>query len=412
MGFVLRGGLIWDGLAAEPQVADLRIDDRVTGIYPPGQVPRSAIEDDDVTVELDDAFVLPGLIDSHVHLVWSGGPDPASDVDREGEQLTVVRAVANARSQLAAGITTVRDLGSNWDVAITLARAVDRNICEGPTVVAAGRTVIMTGGHDPFWGIFSDGVDAVTSAVRRQVSIGAEVIKTAATGGAYGRSEGEEIGQAELSFEELSAIASEAHRFGRKVAAHALGNEGIRNAVLAGIDTIEHGVFLDEETVAAMRERGTVLCPTLATYRTLAEGDGIPAYAVDKARRAVAAHRESFAMALSAGIPVIAGTDAGAPNLPHPSLVDELEVLHEYGMPVVDALKAATSDAAAAMGHQDRAGQIRVQAPADLVVVEDDPFADLGNLRKVWGVIRSGRPLANRSPFHRHPSALTVEAAS
>ena len=146
-------------------------------------------------------------------------------------------------------------------------------------------------------------------------------------------------------------------------------------------------------------------------HLTLADGgDGtIPAYAVEKARKAVAAHRESFAMALAAGIPVVAGTDAGAPNLPHPSLVDELEALHEYGMPVLEALKAATSGAAAAMGHQDRAGRIRLQAPADLVVVEGDPFADLANLRKVWGVVRGGRPLANRSAFDGHPSTPSVE---
>ncbi|MQA01898.1 MAG: amidohydrolase family protein [Streptosporangiales bacterium] len=395
MALVLRGGLVWDGLAGEPSALDVVLhDDGTIGeVCPAG---GASVTDDDVTVELDGAYVLPGLVDSHVHLVWSGDPDPARVVDEEGEQLTVVRAVTHAQRQLAAGITTVRDLGSNWDVAVTVAKAIDRGICAGPTVIASGRTVIMTGGHDPFWGIFSDGVDAVTRAVRNQVSIGAGVIKTAATGGAYGQSEGEEIGQSELSYEELAALAAEAHRFGRKVAAHALGTEGIRNAVRAGVDTVEHGVCLTEDIVDTMRAQGTVLCPTLATYRTLAAGDGIPDYAAAKARSVVDTHRESFAMALDAGIPIIAGTDAGAPNLPHPCLVDELEVLHEYGMPVLDVLRSATSTAASALDREDRAGVVRTGAPADLVIVTADPFADPANLRRVWGVVRGGG-------FTRHP---------
>jgi imidazolonepropionase-like amidohydrolase len=194
MALLLHGGQVWDGSVDEPRSLDITLDDGlVTRIAEPG----GRAGPDDLILELDGAFVLPGLIDMHVHLVWSGGPDPASTVASEGEQLTTIRAVLNARDQLAAGVTTVRDLGSNWDVAITIARAIDRGLCEGPTVIASGRTVIMTGGHDPFWGIFSDGVDAVTRAVRHQVRAGAGVIKTAATGGVYGRPEGEDVGQTE-----------------------------------------------------------------------------------------------------------------------------------------------------------------------------------------------------------------------
>ncbi|TCP54302.1 imidazolonepropionase-like amidohydrolase [Tamaricihabitans halophyticus] len=396
MSMVLRHGMVWDGLASEPIPADLLLDDGViSGVYGVGKAPGGALE-----VALDGAFVVPGLVDSHVHLVWSGGPDPVRVVDSEGEQLTVVRAVANARAQLDSGVTMVRDLGSNWDIAVTVARAIDRGIVDGPTVVAAGRTVIMTGGHDPFWGIFSDGADAVTRAVRQQVSIGAGVLKTAATGGVYGQSEGEEIGQSELSYAELAVLAKEAHRFGKRVAAHALGTEGIRNAVRAGVDTIEHGVFLTEEIVEAMRTQGTVLCPTLATYRALAEGPEVPAYAAEKARTVVTAHRESFAMALDAGVPVIAGTDAGAPHIGHPSLVAELEMLHDYGLPLLDALRAGTSRAATAL---DRVGGvIQPGAPADLLIVEDDPFQSLANLRRVWGVVRRGTPVSALRNRVRH----------
>lgn len=395
MALVLRHALVWDGLSLEPRPADLVLDGAITGVHSPGTAPAAA---EDTTVQLDHAFVLPGLIDSHVHLVWSGGSDPAQTVATDGEQLTTVRALANTQAQLAAGITTVRDLGSNWDIAVTIARSIDRGVCDGPTVIASGRTVIMTGGHDSFWGIFSDGVDAVTQAVRQQVNVGAGVIKTAATGGVYGRSEGEEVGQSELSYDELAAIADEAHRFGRKTAAHALGTEGIRNAVRAGIDTIEHGVFLTEDIIDTMRHQKTVLCPTLVTYRTLAGGGGgsIPAYATAKAREVVDAHQASFAMALRAEIPVIAGTDAGAPHTPHPALVDELLVMHEYGMPVAEVLRSATSRAARAIGLPDQAGTIAEGAPGDLLILEDDPFADLDNLRRVWGVVRAGRPVSRR----------------
>jgi imidazolonepropionase-like amidohydrolase len=315
---LIQGGLIWDGWAPDPRPLDLSIDDygKVVVMGPPGSVRAAG---DDLALQLDGAYVLPGLIDMHVHLVWSGGADPVGQVEAEGEQLTTIRGLLNAQKQLAAGITTVRDLGSNADIAISVARAIDRGFCEGPTVIASGRSVIMTGGHDAFWGIPSDGRDAVTQAVRHQVSAGAQVIKTAATGGAYGRAEGEEIGQAELTYDELAAIAAEAHRFGLRASAHALGTTGIRNAVIAGIDTIEHGVFLTEEIVAEMLSRGTALCPTLATYRRLATEEGVPAYAANKARTVVQAHAESVRMAIDAGVTVVAGTDAGAPFLPHPA---------------------------------------------------------------------------------------------
>jgi len=399
VGLVLRGGLLWSG-TEEPGEApghrDVTIEDGVvTGVWRRGTAPATS---DDVEVALDGAFVMPGLIDMHVHLVWSGGADPARTVEHDGEQLTTIRAVANARSQLHAGITTVRDLGSNWDIAVSIAKAIDRGVCEGPTVVASGRTVIMTGGHDGFWGIPSDGVDAVTRAVRTQVHVGAGVIKTAATGGAYGRAEGEAIGQSELSYEELCAIAAEARRFGLHSAAHALGTDGIRNAVRAGIDTIEHGVFLTDDIVAEMLRKGTALCPTLATYRRLAAGNGIPAYAAEKARTVITAHTESVKMAIDAGVPVVAGTDAGAPFLPHPALVDELLVLEECGMSRQQALRSATSGAADVLGRPEW-GRLAAGSPADLLILEGDPHEDLENLRRVWGVLRAGNqvtPLGSR----------------
>lgn len=391
---VLRDCTLWDGTSEDVRRGvDVELQDGVVrSVLPAGR--RRA--DDAVELDLAGRFVMPGLVDMHVHLVWSGGADPAATVAADGEHVTAMRTAANALAELHAGITTVRDLGSNWDLAVTLAAAVDSGALEGPTIVASGQTIIMTGGHDPFWGLASDGVDAVVRSVRRQVSIGAGVIKVAATGGVYGRPHGEDIGQSELTYEELAAAASEAHRFGLRVAAHALGTEGIRNAVHAGIDTIEHGTFLTEEIVKEMQQRGTALCPTLHIYRAIAELEGVPAYAQRKARTAVDAHRESFRMAWEAGIPIVAGTDAGSVLTPHPALVDELVVLREYGMSTADALRSATSTAGAVLGRQGQVGVVAPGAVADLLVLDGNPLDDLEALRTHHAVLRSGRPVATR----------------
>ncbi len=394
-GVLLRGGTLWDGQRRQVREdADILIKD--------GHI--VAIGDDararDVgVIDLEGRHVLPGLIDMHVHLVWAGSPDPATVVEREGEQLTTVRAAAHAQAQVQAGITTVRDLGGNADIAITIARAVDRGVLEGPSVVAAGQTIIMTGGHDPFWGLPSDGVDAVVRSVRRQVSLGAGVIKVAATGGVYGRPDGEDVGQTELTLEELTAAVNEAHRFRLKVAAHALGTEGIRNAVLAGVDTVEHGNFLNEEIVELMRRHGTALCPTLAIYRTIAEGPdvGVPSYAADKAQRAVLAHRESFTMAREAGLPIVAGTDAGSCATPHPALVGELSAMCELGMSSHEALLAATSTAADVLGRRGRTARVLPGSPADLLVVDGDPLHDVRAVREPHLVLRQGRIIRTRT---------------
>jgi imidazolonepropionase-like amidohydrolase len=394
---LLRDGTLWNGMRPETQPGvDILIQHgRIAAVAPAGQ--RRA-QGNVAVMELDRRFVMPALIDMHVHLVWSGSPDPAEVVEREGEQLTTLRAMANAQAQLSAGVTAVRDLGGNWDIALTVSKAIDAGYLMGPLVIASGKTVIMTGGHDPFWGVPSDGPDAVLHAVRRQISLGAGVIKVAATGGVYGRPHGEEIGQSELTREELAVAVTEAHRFGLRVAAHALGREGIANAVSAGVDTIEHGTFLDDELIAEMQRRGTVLCPTLAIYRRIADGEryGIPAYAAAKAQRAVTAHRESFRMAREAGIPIIAGTDAGSCATPHPALIEELEVMREYGMPVEEVLAAATSTAARVLG-QPALGTISPGQRADLLILDHNPLDDLSALRAPLRVLRSGRIVRDTS---------------
>lgn len=382
----LRGGNVWDGVSPGLAPADVWIQGgRIAGT---GNQPLKP----DRVIDVSSMTVLPGLIDAHVHLVWSGTADPVRLLADEGEQLGLLRAAAHAQRQLGAGITTVRDLGSSWDAAIAVARAVDRGVVAGSTVVAAGRAIIMTGGHDPFWGLEADGENAVRAAVRHQRSIGARVIKVAASGGVYGREEGEEVGQDELSTRELAAACGEAHRLGLRVAAHAVGTSSISNAVAAGVDTVEHGCLLDEQTAAMMAGRGTALCPTALVYQTIASGvPGIPGYAAAKAREVTAAHRESIALARAHGVTIIAGTDAGSCGMDHPSLVAELGALVTLGLTDEEALRAATVSAGAAVLPGTGAGTLAPGAPADILVVRGDPRADVRALQDVHAVIRHGQ---------------------
>ncbi len=301
----------------------------------------------DAILDGDGATLLPGLIDLHVHLTWSAGPDPATTLALETGEQTILRAVGHALAHLRAGVTTVRDLGSVNDMAIRVAQAVDAGWIEGPRIVAAGRTVIMTGGHDPFWGLMVDGPQEALKAVRTQRFAGAEVIKVSATGGAYGRPTGEALDDVELLPEELQAITTEAHRFGLKVSAHAIGEQGITNCLEAGIDTIEHGQYLTDDQAARMAETGTALVPTLFVYRQLAESQGIPQYARRKARMLLDRHTRAVTSALRAGVPIGSGTDAGSPNTPHPCLVAELKWLVEVGLSPNQGLSSAKATSSA-----------------------------------------------------------------
>lgn len=384
----IRGASVWDGIQGGLQPADIVIAGRnVDRMLSPG----SRLAKDATALELDDAVVIPGLVDMHVHLVWSGGADPAAFAESAGEQAVTMRAVRNAGRQLRSGVTTVRDLGGDWDIPIAVAAGVARGDVVGPSIVASGRTVVMTGGHDPFWGVFSDGPDAVVKAVRGQAFAGAEVIKLAATGGVYGRPSGEDIGNSELTYEEMLAAVTEAHRRGLRVAAHAVGQEGIRDAVSAGVDTIEHGNFLNEEIVNAMAAKNVAMCPTLAIYRTIADNSSgeIPLYASAKAKTAVKAHEESFRMAMEAGIEILAGTDAGSCGTAHPALVDELVTMRSYGMPAIDVLRSATSTSGRVLGRPD-VGVLQPNASADFLILDGNPLDDLEVLRSPRAVVRAG----------------------
>lgn len=343
----------------------------------------------DLVIDLDGFYVLPGLIDMHVHLCWDGSRDPALTLTSESHELTLLRMARHARETVLSGITTVRDLGAVADLSLVLSEAIHKGIAVGPRIVAAGQTLIMTGGHDPFWGIGVDGPWEAVKRVRQQAEKGAKVIKVSATGGVYGRTEGEAVGTSELTRDELKAICQEAHRLGLRVASHALGAEGVENSVLAGCDTIEHGIFASEAILRAMAEQGTYLTPTLFIYQKIAEGNA-PAYAKEKAKRVVDTHRRCFSRAIQEGVKILAGSDAGSPEAPHPALFAEMKAMARLGLGPLEVLRLSTLMNAEALGLGHLIGSIEKGKRADLIVLTGNPEEGLHMLENPWGVMKGG----------------------
>lgn len=389
-GTTLFHGRFLDPTSASVREGWLRVrDGRIEALLdaPPTAGPRP--------VELD-GWVIPALIDAHVHLCLDGGADPGARLRAETPTDTVVRALGHLRAHLRAGITTIRDLGGPDGFALDLARAVDDGRVAGPRVIASGRNVTMTGGHAHATGIEADGPDAVRRAARSQLKAGARVVKFMATGGVM--TPGVRAGAEALTEAELCAGIEEAHKAGRRTAAHAQGLAGIKNALRAGIDTIEHGAFdaWDDEALTRMTDpaRPVWLVPTLAAPDGILAGEGrVPAWAVAKTRPIAARHRENALQAFRAGVRVAAGTDAGTPLNPHGGLARELELLAEIGLPLEAVLRAATSEAAAALDLEGEAGCLAPGARADLAVLGADPLADVGAYRRVRSVVQGGRLL-------------------
>ena len=353
---------------------------------------------DGAMLDLGGLTLLPGLFNCHTHLCLSGQADPARALAEEPFPTTVIHAALRARQTVEAGITTIRDLGGREYAEIAVRDAVHDGLIPGPRILAAGRAVCMTGGHG--WKVLgrqADGADEVRKAVREQLRAGADVIKLVATGGVM--TPGVDPSSPQLTVDELRAGIDEAHKARRRAAAHAQAEDGIAFCLDAGIDTIEHGIFLTETPVARMVRQGTALVATLVAPHAIVEGGvaaGIPDFAVQKSVAVRARHLESFRMAMRAGVRIAAGSDAGTPLNPHGTIVPELLLMVGAGMAPLDAIRSATSVAAAVTGLAHETGRIAPGLAADLLAVEGNPAESIKALGAVRLVIADGRLVISR----------------
>ncbi|MDK2756396.1 MAG: amidohydrolase family protein [Blastomonas fulva] len=355
----------------------------------------------DVThIDLSGKTLLPGLIDMHVHLDSSptyGGYNSLQFTDRFWSFV----AASNARAMLDAGFTTVRNVGSEGYNDVALKQAIAEGWATGPRIVPAAHSIGATGGHcdqtylPPSFGAKSpavgDGPTELRQKVREQRKYGAEVIKVCATGGVFSRNT--EPGQQQLSEEELRAIADEAHQWGLKVAAHAHGGAGIKAAIRAGIDTIEHASLVDDEGIRLAAERKQPVWFSMDIFNTdytQSEGakNGVMEDNLRKDREVAQIQRDNFRKAHKAGVKMVFGSDAGV--MPHATAGGQFKVMVEYGMTPIEAIRAATMNAAEALGKTQDVGAIAVGRYADIIAVDGDPLADVRELESVDAVVQGG----------------------
>ena len=392
MSTLYSGGLVFDGKENLLENHGVLVDDqKISKVAPCVEFEGFS----DETVDTTGGTLLPGLIDCHVHLVYSGEADPKSRLLSLKPGQVVMNAFENAQKTLRNGVTSLRDLGG-WDY---LEFAV-RDACNsgrqlGPTIKAAGRMICMTGGHGNVFGRIADGEDEVLKAVREQIHAGSDVIKLMATGGVM--TPGVNPEDAHYTEEELRVGVNEGHRFHRTCASHAQGATGILNAVRAGMDSIEHGIFMTQECLEAMLEKKTYLVPTLAAVNNIYtnRNNGIPEFIVEKTIGVRERHHQSIKMFYDAGGNIAMGTDAGTPFNVHGENSQELKFMVELGISNNDALKFSTASAADLMGLVGR-GQIEEGFFADLLIVSGNPVENISavsNRENHRTVIKNGAPV-------------------
>jgi len=400
---VIKAGHLLDvtgGKMLERQVILIEAD-TIKRVGAEGSLP---IPPDAKVIDLGESWVLPGLIDCHTHITMQMD-DYYADAFRKSPINYAVEAHVLARRTLEAGFTTCRDVGSSEFIDVALKRAIASDKVAGPRLFVAGHILSVTGGHadlsgfspylhfDNFNGVV-DGVDEIRKKIRWQIKNGVDLTKFCATAGVL--SEEESVGAAQFSFEEMQAIVQEAARWGRKVAAHAHGAEGIKMAVKAGVTSIEHGSLIDEEGIALMKERGTYLVPTVYVgYFVEQHGKEmkLPERLIEKARHINAQKRECLSRAIKAGVKIAYGTDAAV--FPHGQNAADFRYLVELGLTPLQAIQTATINDADLLGWSDKIGTLDPGKWADLIAVVGDPLQDITTLQHVKFVMKGGEVVKN-----------------
>lgn len=403
---LISNGTLIDGRGGEPLAgASVLVEgDKIVAVAAAGEPLQVALDAEQIDAGGD--AILPGFIDAHVHVMFEIGK--MEEALNTPFSMKFYKAIGYLSKTLQAGITSVRDAGG---ADLGVKQAVEQGVIAGPRLQISTSVLGITGGHTDGWhpsgdtlGLFSpypgmpdgicDGVEEVRKKVREVLRSGADVVKICATGGVLSPTDHPEFTQ--FSPQELEVIVQEAaYRRGKKVMAHAQGTEGIKQAVRAGIHSIEHGIFLDDEAIELMLEKGTFLVPTLLApiaVLELGESGGMPEYGLQKSREVIDVHRESIRRAHESGVKIAMGTDAGV--MPHGSNLRELGLMVEAGMTPMEAIVASTQTAAACLGWQDRLGTIEAGKLADIVITKGDPMSDINSLadnENVWMVMQGGR---------------------
>jgi imidazolonepropionase-like amidohydrolase len=387
--------------SGKSQPVDVLLENgRISRVEQNAEIPSGA-----EVVDLRGKYVLPGLIDSHCHITYSGGH--IEEELRLGSHERTLRAAHNAFLVLLSGVTTIRDPGGVDHIDIAVRNMINAGRLYGPRVVAGGQMIAMTGGHGWFFGLEADGPNEVRRAARKQIKAGCDWVKFMASGGFAELTE--DPGAAQLDLDELKAGVNEAKKAGKKTAAHAHSPAAITNAVQAGIDSIEHGSFMDDETIQLLLTHNVFVVPTFSIYHKMIEKGiekGLAPVIVDLTKRCWDMKVERFLKAYKAGVKIVAGTDSGSPTAPHGDFAAELEILVRIGLTPYEALRAATVIAAQMLGLDREIGTIEAGKRADLTVLSDDPLKNISATRRVEAVFKDG------NLYTIHDGELTLPTAA
>lgn len=375
-------------------------DDRIQTIGPVDDIHSEAMRRDAHLLDLDGAFVLPGLINMHVHF---GLALPGQDLLRQESLGTrVLRMAAHARAALESGVTTVRLLGEADGADFALRDAIERRYTSGPRIFTAGLPLVCTGGHghDLIDAFQADGADDFRRATRLQLRSGVDLIKICISGGIAG--EREKFAAGQMTSVEMSAVAETAHAWGRIVTAHAGPADVIADAITCGVDNIEHGYFITKAVASQMASAGTWLVPTIGVSRAKAflERIGAPSWMIERSLAAGEKHWDALKLCIAARVPIAMGTDMlpAEPFDDTTASIRELELMVDAGLSTTDALAAATVNAAKLLGAADSIGSLEPGKLADIIAVRDDPVADISALRQITTVIKGGRVVREGTP--------------
>jgi imidazolonepropionase-like amidohydrolase len=392
MATIFRNGNVIIGNGEIVEKGAVTINDNIIAFV--GAAKRIKPSAKDKVFDISGKSILPGLIDAHVHLCIDGSPDPMTSLLKDSTPQLTLKAASHARRTLDAGVTTIRDMGGKDYVDLAIRDGIESGLLQGPRMICSGRVVCMTGGHGWQFGREADGTDEIREAVREQLKAGVDFIKLMATGGVM--TKGVDPGATQFNLEELLAGVEEARKAGRRTATHAMGTEGIKNALWAGIHSIEHGVYLDDEAIELMLEMKAYLVPTLnAPYQIIRGGvkRGVPRYAVEKSKAVMKSHFQSVRKAYKAKIPIAMGTDAGTPFNCHGENLKEMELLVKAGMTPMEALVATTKIASEVLGLEKKIGTLEKGKLADLIVVDGNPLKDIRVVQEkdnILAIMRGG----------------------